>query len=1607
MGQSPLPVVVIDPGHGGTAAVGGSSPNNATGPNGLLEKNLTLDLAQRVRDALAGEANVILTRTGDTNLSLSDRAHVGRDNNATVFLSIHLNGFHDATVDGTEVWVARNANRRSRDLAQTVLTQLLAVTNVNDRGVREQDFGVLLPERHAADCAVCLAEIAFLTNPAQATRLEGDAYRGQLASALATAVRQQLPVAVAHGMLAGGWDAPEPLNNGHNGYGVHYSGALGTSQSDAARLEWVDLTLVRGSDGQQHLYYLTSGDPDRGRATFRLKVTNTNAVKNFQNTALKLRLSSRRSDGTFRTIPLPGQTDDFLTLRSESIADESSRTIPIVLENATLRAAYHADEPFKRLEVEFHWSEEDLVGWSHYYNRTTLAFFLFHPVEFLFDSTGRPDGEVRFNDPQNREEYWIPIREKAFTETDRSPVTINLAIQTALSTTDSSQISITTRAEATTSIGGEVGASTTNSASLGVEKVIKAGVSSEDTRAWKLTWNESLAREIALNVVRSRSYTTSWTTSRSETVTLDAAPAGQIRVLYAYPVFQRVRTRIVYFGRSNALGQATTRVEVDDFPVLRPSHWGYTSLVVPAAQSWSLGSGAPAPLTLGASVGDGGRNVGADVRALKDQLISLGYNWLTSNATMDAATMRTIRLFQSIIAGRNSVSGDGRIDVPGTTYGWLRAANAPRWQLMPAGSTAEGFINDELADTNDQHDYGTDWLADTIRAAAADYLSTYRNAHAGAALIVVNDVSLPQGGDTPDHAGHETGLACDLKLPRTDGSAGGITVSSSTYDRAAARAQLQSLRRQPLVSRMFLNDTVLIGEGLCTQAAGHDNHIHFEIRPPAQATGGAVAQSLGQGAGGAVSAEALVEAIVGLAEGHGSLLRADYVRQKLRDRASIASLNTVFAAAVAQTTADLADLARRVVAEIERLFILDTSTSSLDLLPVAQRDRYRRFAWGPNDYPGGDDPPAANEGRANEMARDLSRIRPERRPNRGGSAVITEAQLNDWLRLPDTDVATFWDYVGNEMQSVPGQSPHRLNRHALDSFNRMLTAAAADGVTLTIEDADRSPTASQRAAARSGNRSAVASFSSHNLGLAVDFRLSHGSQRYTETTTRPMQNVVDMRESAVHKWLFLRGAAYDWYPYQNEPWHWEYNPVGFRAQFFAGWSGTVPGAAAQALALNAMTVAEVYDVPLVPQPDKLSCWAGAMAMLISFRRQASFPVEELAQSVGRSLRTSYGWDMLESVREFYGFRDIPIPANMSYVPPPEDWYAWLRQYGPLWVTVRGVPSHAVIVAGIHGDLTPAGTTMHIRDPWDTTRRFDHDPVDFNPPNFGRQAELPYTRFAAEFINIDVLQNISNWRILYLPPLPPRAQALGSVAATAVTLGYGVPDGRITDPFYRDRDEKERKSGRRSGRERHLGIDVSTSNASGGGADDARRGLPVYAAIRPSLDLATLNGIAVYADGARTGLGITGSGTAVLANARVFRQPWEPTEAGAYGGVLGLACRYDYTRRDGSSGRFTIYVEYLHLITDRYLPKDGGGNVISARDWAATGKGSGFGPHMTNGAVLSAADLTGGAPLLVGYLGATEFPHVHIQAAYRDGEHGYLRAPRLDPEAVVVAALTVP
>ena len=181
--------IVLDPGHGGKTAILKSSANNAKGPKGTLEKNMTLAIAVKTAEVLnqAGH-NVILTRNNDTNLGLADRAKVAAKINADVFFSIHFNGDNDATIQGTECWVHPAATKDSKLLGSSLLQRLVEVTRYNNRGLRAGQLGVLSPAIHSIGTAACLVEISFITNDADETRLLNTAYQLQLAKGISQAI---------------------------------------------------------------------------------------------------------------------------------------------------------------------------------------------------------------------------------------------------------------------------------------------------------------------------------------------------------------------------------------------------------------------------------------------------------------------------------------------------------------------------------------------------------------------------------------------------------------------------------------------------------------------------------------------------------------------------------------------------------------------------------------------------------------------------------------------------------------------------------------------------------------------------------------------------------------------------------------------------------------------------------------------------------------------------------------------------------------------------------------------------------------------------------------------------------------------------------------------------------------------------------------------------------------------------------------------------------------------------------------------------------------------------------------------------------------------------
>ena len=220
------PVVVIDPGHGGVET-------GAVGPTGVQEKDVTLDLARRLKALLERRGlTAVLTRDEDRVLPLDDRTSVANHNRAVLFLSIHLNASKRKDAAGAETYFlstgATDAEARtlaalenkaydpggasseakaaappdrglelvlwdlaqnsylaeSSRLAESVQAELNALTGARDRGVRQAPFRVLM----GATMPAILVEAGFISNPEEEARLKDAAYKDKVAEAIAAAV---------------------------------------------------------------------------------------------------------------------------------------------------------------------------------------------------------------------------------------------------------------------------------------------------------------------------------------------------------------------------------------------------------------------------------------------------------------------------------------------------------------------------------------------------------------------------------------------------------------------------------------------------------------------------------------------------------------------------------------------------------------------------------------------------------------------------------------------------------------------------------------------------------------------------------------------------------------------------------------------------------------------------------------------------------------------------------------------------------------------------------------------------------------------------------------------------------------------------------------------------------------------------------------------------------------------------------------------------------------------------------------------------------------------------------------------------------------------------
>jgi len=216
----PLRTIVLDAGHGG-------HDTGAVGPTGLMEKELVLDVTQRVARLVEGRLGlkVLLTRDADVFVTLQDRTSYANRQRADLFVSIHANAHRVKGTDGVETFflsseATDNAARQvaaaengviqlekaagrgtskadvlktilwdlaqsefqteSARLAEIVHDSVTQTLRMSNRGVKQAGFYVL----GGAAMPAILLEIGFVTNPREERRLKDSHYRDELARAI-------------------------------------------------------------------------------------------------------------------------------------------------------------------------------------------------------------------------------------------------------------------------------------------------------------------------------------------------------------------------------------------------------------------------------------------------------------------------------------------------------------------------------------------------------------------------------------------------------------------------------------------------------------------------------------------------------------------------------------------------------------------------------------------------------------------------------------------------------------------------------------------------------------------------------------------------------------------------------------------------------------------------------------------------------------------------------------------------------------------------------------------------------------------------------------------------------------------------------------------------------------------------------------------------------------------------------------------------------------------------------------------------------------------------------------------------------------------------------
>ena len=171
--------IFLDPGHGGHDSGGQGF--------GLNEKNIVLDIALKTAEILTKQyigVEIMLSRTTDKFIELTERANMANKWNADYFVSLHTNAF-DGKTGGFESFIHNgNVSKETRNRQSEIHNYLAKNLPVNDRGKKTANFNVL----RNSNMPSILLEYMFIDNKNENSLLKSSSYRQSLGKLTADAI---------------------------------------------------------------------------------------------------------------------------------------------------------------------------------------------------------------------------------------------------------------------------------------------------------------------------------------------------------------------------------------------------------------------------------------------------------------------------------------------------------------------------------------------------------------------------------------------------------------------------------------------------------------------------------------------------------------------------------------------------------------------------------------------------------------------------------------------------------------------------------------------------------------------------------------------------------------------------------------------------------------------------------------------------------------------------------------------------------------------------------------------------------------------------------------------------------------------------------------------------------------------------------------------------------------------------------------------------------------------------------------------------------------------------------------------------------------------------